>query len=130
MFGQSQRISAPEATLTELESPLRSFCCGNIVVRSMKKLLVAMLAVSCFGCWQVQAADRIVTTRTHTYTHVVAVHERFSEPYWYYQKPLPWGTYVTTVSNTAYGKRCYSRLLPTASGWFVPARRCEFAMVH
>ncbi len=93
----------------------------------MKKLLLVSLAVSCFGSWQVQAADRIVRTRTHT--HVVAVREAFSEPYWYYQKPLPWGAYETTVTNTAYGERCYSRLLPTASGWFKPAKRCEYHRV-
>ena len=59
----------------------------------------------------------------------VAADQSFPGPDWYYQKPLPLGAYVTTVTDST-GRRCYSRLLQAASGWLIPHTHCEYPITR
>jgi hypothetical protein len=71
------------------------------------------------------AAEKVVIVQGEK--RVVAI-EAAPGPYWYYQQPLPWGTYYTTVSERRDGGRCYYSWVQARNGWLIPRRRCEYRL--
>ena len=89
-------------------------------------LMVAFALVVCEAQPSI-AADRNIGTSVHRQT--LGAYESFPGPDWYYRKPLPFGAYVTTVTDST-GRRCYSRLLQAASGWLIPHSHCEYPITR
>ena len=82
----------------------------------MHKLFLATVSVTL-------ALTSIAEARHHRNRSAVEWHVPPAGPSW--GKAVPCGAYETTVTYRPNGQRCIGRLVQSASGWWIPERRCE-----